>query len=348
MITNIRKLFLSPCTPVLEAMRVIDNGAVQIALVVDSRSVLLGTLTDGDIRRALLHGESLVSPVENFMNQAFRSCSIGDNHSLTKEMMLNDGIRHLPVLDDDGIVQDILLLQDFLQHAHLPNAVVIMAGGKGTRLRPYTNNCPKPMLLVNGKPMLQILIEECIDFGFNKFFISVNYLMEQIIDFFGDGANWGISIEYLIENEPLGTAGSLSLLPDSINDPFIVLNGDVLTSLNLSQLLNFHYDHKSQATLCVREHVITSPFGVVETDGLQLSSFIEKPNIRQLINAGIYVIDPKLLSIVEPDTFLDMPNLLTTAQESGLCVSVCPIHEYWIDVGRPESLQQASNDWVND
>ena len=348
MITNIQKLLLSPSTPVLDALRVIENGAVQIALVVDCRSVLLGTITDGDIRRALLLGETLDSPVERLMNKSFRSCQIRDNITLKKQMMLNDDIRHLPVLDDDGIVQDILLLQDLLQPVHLPNPVVIMAGGKGTRLRPYTNNCPKPMLLVDGKPMLQILIEKCINQGFTKFFLSVNYLKEQIIEFFGDGSSWNISIEYLVEDAPLGTAGSLSLLPSNIQDPFIVLNGDVLTNLNLLQLIDFHIDHHSHATLCVREHVITSPYGVVETNGSQLSTFIEKPTIRQLVNAGIYVIDPLLLPLIHPDTYLDMPNLLTRAQQAGSRVSVCPIHEYWIDVGRPETLKQASVDWDND
>ena len=342
---DIHSLFVAPETSALVAMRIIDRGAAQIALVVDEQQYLLGTLTDGDIRRALLNGETLDSPVERLMNRHFRSVGSSDDLDTALMLMRQNTLRHIPVLDAQGRVEQLLLFQEFLASPQLPNAVVIMAGGKGTRLLPHTENCPKPMLAVGDTPMLEILLRQCIDSGFNQFYFSVNYLKEQIIDYFQDGSTWDVSINYLIEDQPLGTAGSLQLLPRTFSAPFLVLNGDVLTRLNPSQLLAYHYEHKAQATLCVRQNEITVPFGVVEIDGVELSSFEEKPTYRQLVNAGVYVIDPVLLPLLSSQQFTDMPTLLLAAQQAGHRVAVYPIHEYWLDVGRPESLQQAHQEW---
>jgi NDP-sugar pyrophosphorylase family protein len=234
-----------------------------------------------------------------------------------------------------------------LAPTRLPNAAVIMAGGKGMRLRPHTDHCPKPMLRVDGKPMLEILIEQCIASGFRQFYISVNYLKEQIMEYFQDGVKWGVSIDYLIEDEPLGTAGSLQLLPGELQDAFLVLNGDILTRLNPSQLLRFHAEHDAAGTLCVREHITTVPFGVVQTKGVELVGFEEKPSYRQLVNAGVYVINPELLPLLPHHQAIDMPTLLQNAQQAGHRIAVCPIHEYWIDVGRPETLEEAHDTWEN-
>lgn len=333
-------------TPVLEAMRIIDHGASQIALVVDNQQRLLGTLTDGDIRRGLLHGASLETPVEQLMNRQFRYVCSSDDQAAVLEMMRREALRQIPVLDEQGRLVQLLLLQDFLNPPKVNNAVVIMAGGKGTRLRPYTKHCPKPMLLVGDQPMLEILLEQCIASGFRTFYFSVNYLKEQIIDHFEDGSRWGVSIHYLVENEPLGTAGSLQLLPDSLNEPFLVLNGDVLTRFNPTQLLHFHNENLSQATLCVRNYEITVPFGVVKTNGVELDAFEEKPTYRHLVNAGVYLINPELLSLLPQHHHIDMPTFLIDAQQAGYKVAVCPIHEYWIDVGREESLKRARIEWL--
>lgn len=344
--TDLSNLQISSSTPVLQAMRIIDHGAAQIALVVDDQQRLLGTLTDGDIRRGLLHGETLEAPAERLMNRNFRSVRCFEDKGLVLEMMQRDVLRQIPVLDEQGRVVELMLLKELLNPQKLDNSVVIMAGGKGTRLRPYTDNCPKPMLPVGDRPMLQILLEQCINSGFRSFYFSVNYLKDQIIQHFGNGSRWGVSINYLVENEPLGTAGSLQLLPDAVKDPFLVLNGDVLTRLDTSQLLNFHSEHQAKATLCVREHEQTVPFGVVQTNGVDLAGFVEKPTYRDQVNAGVYVINPELISLLPPHQFTDMPTLLLSAQDAGHRVIVCPIHEYWIDVGRPESLKQACFDWT--
>jgi len=336
---------INPSTSALEALRVIDFGGAQIALIIDEQHKLLGTLTDGDIRRGLLYGETLASPVERLMNRKFRYVRSGEDEAAVLAMMRREKICQIPALDAEGRVIQLFLLQDLLTPVCLPNAVVIMAGGKGTRLRPHTENCPKPMLPVDGKPMLEILLEQCISSGFSKFFLSVNYLREQIIDHFGNGNAWGISIDYLEEDEPLGTAGSLQLLPHSVQEPFLVMNGDVLTRFNLTQLLRFHVEQEAACTLCVRDHTTTSPFGVVKTNGVELAGFEEKPISRQLVNAGVYVIDPRLLPLLPPHQSTDMPNLLMSAQQVGYRVVVCPIHEYWIDVGQPETLRQAHKEW---
>lgn len=343
---TIPEISIRPDVSALEAMRIIESGKAQIALVVDEQQRLLGTLTDGDIRRGLLHGETLESPAERLMNRQFRSVRSNEDPAAVLEIMRRKLLRQIPVLDAEGRVFELLLLQELLVPAQLPNAVVIMAGGKGTRLRPYTDNCPKPMLLVDGKPMLEILLERCIASGFRHFYFSVNYLKEQIIDYFADGKDWGVSIDYLVEDEPMGTAGSLKLLPGRVQDPFLVMNGDVLTRLNPNQLLQFHLEHDASATMCVREHVTNIPFGVVKTKGIELVGFEEKPSYRQLVNAGVYVIQPRLLTLLPRNQSTDMPTFFMRAQLAGHRTIVCPIHEYWIDVGRPETLQEAHATWV--
>ena len=328
-----------------QALLAVNQGCVQIALVVDANSCLVGTLTDGDIRRGLLNGISLDAPVEQFMNRNYKAIQSSEDSQSALRMMRKQSLLQIPVLDNKGRPIQLLTLQDLLKSNALPNSVVIMAGGKGMRLRPHTEYCPKPMLLIDDQPMLEILLRQCIDAGLSKFYFSVNYLKEQIIDYFKDGSKWGVSIKYLIEDHPLGTAGSLQLFSKTPNESFLVMNGDVLTRFNPAHLLQFHHEHQAQATLCVREHELSVPFGVVQTEGIKLSGFQEKPNFRYLVNAGLYIIEPMLLSLLPIGEATDMPTLLLAAQQAGHLVAVCPIHEYWLDVGRPESLQQAHQEW---
>ena len=328
-------------------MRIIDSTPSHISLVVDEARKLIGTLTDGDIRRALLHGESLTSPVRNIINRSFHSLDQNQDKTYALDLMKKNQIKQMPIIDSSGKIIDLLFFGQNNTSNIVRNPVVIMAGGKGTRLRPFTENCPKPMLPIDGKPMLEILLENCISSGFRDFYFSVNYLKEQIIDYFGDGKHWDVSINYLVESEPLGTAGSLKLLPEHIDEPVLVLNGDVLTSLNLSHLLDFHNYHNAKATLCVRKNETTIPFGVVQVDGLDLIDFEEKPMYTHLVNAGVYIIDPKLLSYIQSNCFTDMPTLLQASRDNDERVIVYPIHEYWIDVGRPETLEEAHKTWKN-
>ena len=323
-------------------MRVIDHGAAQIGLVVDEQQRLLGTLTDGDIRRGLLHGETLDTPVERLMNRQFRSVRIGEDQEAVVEMMRREVLHQIPVLDAVGRVVKLLLLQELLAPVQLPNAIVIMAGGKGTRLRPHTEHCPKPMLPVHGKPMLEILLEQCIASGFCQFYLSVNYLKEQIINHFGDGKRWGVSIEYLVEDEPLGTAGSLQLLPRGAG----AVSGNewrCVIDTNPCQLLRFHLEHELRHSLRPRAHHNCSVWS--GTSGVWSWRVLREAQLPPAGERGVYVIDPKLLPLLPAHQATDMPTLLESAQQSGHRVVVCPIHEYWIDVGRPETLRQAHEEW---
>lgn len=338
---------LPPSALVREAMEIINQRHLKIALVINENHHLLGTITDGDIRRGLLNGSTLGSSVEEIMNRNYRFLRSNDNQKSIVDTMRREMIQQIPVLDENNRVMHLLLQEELVKTRQLSNAVVIMAGGKGTRLMPHTEHRPKPMLPVGNQPMLEILLEQCIASGFYHFYLSVNHLKEQIIEYFGDGSRLGISIKYLVEDKPLGTAGALQLLPDAIKEPFLVINGDVLTRLNLSQLLYFHNEHQANATLCVREHEMTVPFGVVQTNGLELAGFEEKPTYSHLVNAGVYVIDPPLRSLLSSHQSMDMPTLLQDAQKTGYRVVVCPIHEFWIDVGRPETLREARAAWNN-
>ncbi len=331
----------------IDALNAINKTNAYIALVVDGNQKLLGTITDGDIRRGLLNGKKLESSVLEFMNTKYQSICQDEYSERDIKIKFKDNLMQLPVLDHNGKLIELALQNEIFKPQNTPkkNTVVIMAGGKGTRLRPHTSNCPKPMLPVNGKPMLEIILENCIEHGFSNFYFSVNFLKEQIIDYFGDGSHLNVKIKYLIEDIPLGTAGSLKLLPESITDPILVLNGDVLTNLNLNDLINFHQDHNADLTIAARHETFTIPYGVIEVSGIDFIKIEEKPDTSFLVNAGIYFINPSILQIIENGKYFDMPSLITTAKANYAKVLVFPVHEYWIDIGRLETLKQAHKEW---
>ncbi len=340
------KYFISAKANIREAIDSIDQGAVQIALVVDAEQRLLGTVTDGDIRRGLLKGETLDSPVERVMHREFRFVQEGiEEEQEVLAMMRREVLHQIPMLDSQGRVVRLFLLEDLLKRKTLPNKVVIMAGGEGKRLRPLTKTCPKPMLPVQGKPMLEILLERCKEAGLVKFYFSVNYLKQQIIDHFGDGSRWGVDIHYLKETQPLGTAGALSLLPEIPEDPVLVLNGDVLTQVPFPALLRFHQEHQAVATICVREHETVIPYGVVRTEGTLMVALEEKPTLTNYVNAGVYVLSPQVWKHLNREEACDMPELLESLQQSNQPIHVFPIHEYWLDVGHLETLERAHQEW---
>jgi len=324
---------------------VIDQGSVQIALVVDAEQRLLGTVTDGDVRRGLLRGETLESPAENIMNRKFNTLP-ADSSEQKVEMMMRDQLLHqIPGLDPEGRIVRLFIQREMLPGKILPNWVVLMAGGQGKRLRPDTENCPKPMLHVGGKPILEIILKQCINAGFRKFFISVNYLKEQITGHFGNGDRWGVKIHYLVEDQPLGTAGALTLLPKPPSHPILVINGDVLTRVDFSKLLLFHQEHKASATLCVRAEKTQIPYGVITSRDYRLLSMREKPVVSHQIIAGVYVLEPHMLQLLPPDKCFDMPVLLKNGKAQGKPVFVFPIHEYWLDVGHSAALEQVNDEW---
>lgn len=340
-----KKTLVAPTTPLLGTLDVLDKGALKIALVVDDRGRLLGTVTDGDIRRAILRHVSLDTPVAEVMNRKFRAGLAGTDRPALLARMRRDNLSQLPVIDADGIVVGLETVEEILHLRALDNWVVLMAGGEGRRLYPLTKDTPKPLLQVGSKPILETILDSFITSGFRKFFISVNYLAEQVESYFGDGSDRGVEIHYLREDSKLGTAGALRLLPERPAAPIFVMNGDILTNVDFNDLLSFHYDHKVQATMCVREHAVQIPYGVVETEGNLLVGLSEKPVLRHFVNAGIYVLDPAVLDLIPEGRAFDMPDLFGAMLANGQACAPFPIREYWLDMGQMDDFHRANSDF---
>jgi NDP-sugar pyrophosphorylase family protein len=261
--------------------------------------------------------------------------------------MTDKSIRQIPLVDDDGVIVSVEhknLLLNIPQNSE--NWVVIMAGGLGTRLRPLTDELPKPMIKIGGKPLLESIIEKFIAHGFNNFYISVNFKADLIKEYFGDGHKINANIKYLEEDEPLGTAGALGLLPEKPNHPFIVMNGDLLTNINFNHLLDFHEQYDTLCTVCVREYKNEIPFGVVEVEDSYIQDIVEKPVQEVMVNSGIYVISPDVLDLVPKKTFIEMPTLLQQITKDGRKCTAFPIHEYWLDIGRIDDLEKAQHEFL--
>lgn len=345
--TDIHNIILKKDDTVLKALELLDLYALRIVLVVDDENRLLGSITDGDIRRGLLKGQDLHASVETIMHTTPYSIEEG---TLTNrqifEIMREKRYLALPVIKDGQLV-NIVTLDDLIQKKRKENPVFIMAGGFGTRLRPLTDKCPKPMLPVGGKPLLETIISNFKEQGFYKFYISTHYLPEVIHKHFGDGAKFDIEIQYVHESEPLGTGGALSLLPkDEITVPFIVINGDVLTNMNFEKLLDFHAKNNASATMCVREFQYQIPYGVVNSENNIIQGMTEKPSYYFDINTGIYVISPELLAEVQAE-FIGMPTILEQQIAKDKKVSSYSLHEYWLDIGHMEDYNRAQRDIVN-
>lgn len=319
----------------------LDQTSLQIALVVSPEGTLVGTLTDGDIRRGLLGGLGLDSPIETIIQKAPLVVPPKMGREMVLKIMQANKIHQLPVVDAARRVIGLHLWDDLLAPGPRPNLVVIMAGGQGKRLRPHTEKCPKPMLQVGGKPILEHIIEHARREGFHHFVIAVHYLGNMIEDYFGDGARWQIKIEYLREESPLGTAGAISMLNPRPNTPFLVSNGDVLTDIRYGELLDYHSRHQSAATMAVRLHEWQHPFGVVRTKGVDITGFEEKPTARSHINAGIYVLEPVALDQLQAGERCDMPTLFSRLKDNESRTIVYPMHEPWLDLGRPDDLARA-------
>ena len=318
----------------------IDKSSAQVALVVDCNKKLLGIVTDGDIRRGILKGMTIDASVVEIMNPHPFCLGKHDLPSDPLFLMQQKLIHHIPVIDENNCIVDLFILDDLISKPTLPNPVVIMAGGKGERLGTLTKKCPKPMLTIKGKPILEIIIENCINSGFKQFYISVNYLKETIIDYFGSGDKWNITINYLEENKPLGTCGSLSHLPNDIKHDLILMNGDVITELEFNRFLNFHLKKDTLLSVCSRNHRVRVPFAVFNTQNEFLQDFIEKPMYEYQINAGVYALKPMLLKRI-PNDYFHTTDLIEMLVKEKKYPAIFPIHENWIDIGSPVDFNSA-------
>ncbi len=339
---NWRQAMIPPTATIREAIANLDQVAMQIVLVTDAMGSLIGTVSDGDIRRGLLKGLSLDSAIDPVI---FRQPLVVPP-SLAREQVLQlmtlNQIRQIPIVDETNRIVGLHLWNRVASPAIRPNAMIIMAGGKGLRLRPHTEHCPKPMLPIQGKPMLEHILERARAEGFIHFVFAIHYLGHLIEKYFGDGNRWGVEIEYLREERPLGTAGALSLWEKKPEVPFVVTNGDVITDIRYGELLEFHTQQETAATMAVRLHEWQHPFGVVRLRGVDIVGFEEKPIARSHINAGVYVLSPESLQLLEYGMPCNMPDLFERLQRNTMRTVAYPMHEPWLDVGRPDDLDKAN------
>ncbi len=337
-----RDILLTPETKIRDTIQAIDSGALGIALVTDSNGRLIGTVTDGDIRRGILKGVSLESPVAEIMNGSPTVARSGDSREKILAIMKMKTLHQIPVVDEKHHVIGLEVLESIIQTPHRENLVVLMAGGLGTRLRPLTDTYPKPLIKIGGKPVLETILENFISHGFYRFRISVNYKAELIEEYFGDGSRWGCTIDYIHENMRMGTAGALTLLDEEPHEPLLVMNGDVLTNVNFQKLLDYHKERHAHATMCIREYDYQVPYGVVRFEQHHLLGIEEKPVQRYFVNAGIYVLQPEVLSLIPRNAFFDMPQLFESLISEDCRSAIFPIREYWLDIGRMDDLERAN------
>ena len=339
-----KSVFLSPNNTIEEAIRVLNSEPYKIILVVNSKDVLLGTLTDGDVRRAIINHKKLSDCIKEIMSKNPITATMKEPLKSVVSMMKKYDVMHIPVLDEDGVVVGLETMQDVLNKKR-KNPVLLMAGGFGKRLYPLTNNTPKPMLEVGEKPILENIIERFISQGFYNFYISLHHFSDQLKDYFGDGSKWGVNISYIIEDKPLGTAGVLGLLQDKFKDfPVIMMNGDLLTNINFEDLLNFHKDQGGIATVCVREYDFQVPYGVVESKDNIIMDIIEKPIHKFFVSAGIYAFEAKFINGIVKNNYIDMPDLIKLKINNQERINTFPIHEYWLDVGSMDQFNKANID----
>ncbi len=329
-------------TPIKVAIERLNKVGIKIALVLDDNYRLLGTISDGDFRRGILSGLSIDDTVEKIMNKNPRTVSESADRLEILKVMTETKILQIPIIDKNNFVIGLHLWDDVSVQAKYSNIMVIMAGGKGSRLHPQTENCPKPMLLVAGIPILEHIIKRAQSQGFNHFIIAINYLGEIIEQHFKDGQKFGVNIEYLHEDVPLGTAGALSLLSSKPERAFIVANGDVITDINYSDFLEYHTAQNASVTVAVHTHEFQIPYGVVQINGMEVESYEEKPIVSSLINAGVYALEPDILDYIKDPRYRDMPEILDISRDLKKKVIVYPLYESWIDIGRPIDLETAN------
>jgi dTDP-glucose pyrophosphorylase/predicted transcriptional regulator len=342
---DIEDIIVSESTTIIDVLKIIDISSKQLAIVIDEDRKLLGTISDGDIRRALLKNVSLTDTVKEIYFKSPTTASINDSRETIINICTSKKIHQIPIIDENTKVVGLEILDELISRGHKPNKVILMVGGLGTRLKPLTNNLPKPMLHVGGKPILETIIAKFVSYGFINIVLCVNYKSDVIKDYFMDGNQFGASIEYIVEDKRMGTAGALSLLKNIPNEPFFVMNGDLLTNVNFDHLLSFHLENSATATMCVREYDVSVPFGVVELDNGQIKSIKEKPTYSFFVSAGIYMLSPSALTCIPKNKFYDMPTFFEKLIDLNMNLISFPIREYWLDIGRIEEFEKANDEY---
>jgi len=341
---NLDKLHLTVDSTLADTLKVIEQGKVKLALVINEQKQLLGTISDGDIRRAILAGMNLNCTIEEVYCKNPSVAHVGNTRDYMVNLCIKNQIHQVPILNEHGQVVKLEILDNLLSVKKYNNKVILMVGGLGKRLRPLTKDTPKPMLCIGGKPILQTIVEQLLRCGFFNIIMCVGYKSNIIQDFFGDGSNLGVNIEYIVENKRMGTAGALSLLsreqePDL---PFILMNGDLLTNIGFDSLMDFHMSNNGEATISVKEYDFQIPYGVVNLQKGLVSSIEEKPMHNFFVSAGIYVLNPSLISQINKDQYLDITTLFERLIKLNVAITTFPIAEYWLDIGRKEEYDRAN------
>jgi dTDP-glucose pyrophosphorylase/CBS domain-containing protein len=347
---DVEKLLVSPDSSIRQVMAVIDRGARGIALMVDADRRLAGTVTDGDIRRLILSGVDLDQPVAQAQARKAGSpyaepvtAPLGTERGELVRRMQEHHVRQIPLLDEQGRVAGLVTLDELLPAEIMPLQAIIMAGGQGARLRPLTEDLPKPMLPVGDRPLMQLIIEQLQRAGIRRVNVTTHYLADKITGYFGDGEAFGVELNYVTEVRPLGTAGAIGLL-EAPDEPLLVINGDILTRVDFRALLDYHREHRADLTMAVRRYDMQVPYGVVECEGPDVRRLREKPDVSFLVNAGIYLLEPSVYAYVRNGEHLDMTELIQTLLDDGRRVVSFPIVEYWLDIGQILDYERAQED----
>jgi dTDP-glucose pyrophosphorylase len=350
MSSDLSNLLIGLGRSIRDAASCLDRSARGIVLVVDVDNTLLNTITDGDIRRAMLAGVNLDSPITELLqrkaNSPYRTpvtAPVETERPVLLRMMQERNVRQIPLLDEAGRVVDLATMSELLPDEVLPIEAVIMAGGFGTRLLPLTKETPKPMLPIGDRPLMQVMIEQLRQAGIRRVNVMTHYQRDKISDYFGDGKAFGVELSYVAEDRPLGTAGGLGLIKTS-NDPILVVNGDILTRVDFRAMLAYHREHKADITVAVRQYDVQLPYGVLECEHQQVRRVREKPLLNFFVNAGIYLIGPSMHSYIPNEGSFDMTDLIQRLIDDGRSVVSFPILEYWLDIGQAEHYHQAQVD----
>ncbi|MCX6056668.1 MAG: nucleotidyltransferase family protein [Chloroflexi bacterium] len=349
----IKELFISPTAPIRFAIENIDRGGMGITLVVNDEQHLAGTISDGDVRRAMLDGVDLNQPVRILLERKANTqyskpitAQVGTAPDTLIALMREYALTVIPILSEDNRVIDLITMEELIPSDTLPLQAVIMAGGFGSRLQPFTAQTPKPMLPVGGRPVMEVILEKLRLAGIQKINVTTHYLPEKITEHFGDGKDFGVELSYVNEEEPLGTGGALGLLPQPTG-PILVVNGDVLTQVNYRAMLAFHKENLADMTVAVRQYEFEIPYGVVECDGVRIKALREKPRIEHFINAGIYLLSPSVYDYIPSGKHFNMTDLIQWLIDAGRIVVSFPVNEYWLDVGQPKDYARAQQDVEN-
>jgi dTDP-glucose pyrophosphorylase/CBS domain-containing protein len=332
---------VSTSASVADVIRAIDSVGTQLIMVRDEKSQLHGIVSNGDLRRAALKTVSIKENVRQIMNTEPLVAKNNQSKAEIHSLLISKGVGQCPIINEDGTLIGLYSLGHVKQLDVITNPMLIMAGGKGSRLYPLTKEIPKPLLMLHGKPILEHIIIKAKAQGFRKFLISINYLGYKIQEFFKDGSEWGVEIKYIVEDKPLGTIGGLGLLELKPTESFIVTNGDIIGDINYREILNFHLKKSAYLTMCVKKHVLQNPFGVVEIEGAQIVGFEEKPIFESYINAGVYVLSPQAANNIGKNMFVNTPDLFSNKNAEGMFMAAYTISGNWLDIGTPADWHKA-------